>query len=140
MAKTKSSLSTWLAVMALLLVVGAAGLFWIAWRGVQMLREQASHAGTVMLGDASVLAGKTDWIGRWEGGPLKLDIDPSGSVVFEKVTPGSSEKLNGSLSFEGSDVVIDVFVMKKHLRIDKPPHLDGSRMVMTLDGVELERK
>lgn len=139
MAKSKP-LGSALAIMALLLVVSGAGLFWIAWRGVKMLRQEAAHAGDSMLGDASALAGKTDWIGRWEGGPLKLDVDPSGHVLFEKNTPGSSEKLNGALAFEGSDVVIDVVVMKKHLHVDKPPHRDGSRMVMTLDGVELERK
>ena len=140
MAKSKSSLGAVLAVMAALLVVSGLGLFWVAWRGVQMLKKEASHAESVMLGDAASLAGHSDWIGTWEGGGSKLEIDAVGHAVFERTTPNSNEKLNGVVAFDGSDVVIDAFVMKKHLRIDKAPHLDGSRMVMTLDGVELERK
>ena len=105
-----------------------------------MLRREAAHAGTVMLGDATVLAGKTEWVGAWEGGGRKMNITSAGTVNYERTEPGSSETLNGSISFDGSDVVIDVLVMKKRLRIDKPPHLDGATWKMTIEGVELERK
>lgn len=139
MAK-KSTLATVLAVMAALLVIGSAVLFWIAWKGVQLLRQEAAHAGTVMLGDAGALVGKTEYVGTWEGGGVKLTIEPTGHVDYAMKSAHESEDLHGSLSFEAGDLVVDVLVMKKRFHVDKPPHLDGTRMVMTLDGTELERK
>jgi hypothetical protein len=138
--KKSSTLFTVLAVMAAFLVVGGALLFWVAWRGVQLLKAEAARAGTVILGDASVLVGKTDYVGTWKGGGITMTIAPTGHVDWEKSVPGETEALHGSLSFEGGDLVVDVLVMKKHMHIDKPPHVDGSRTVMTLDGVELEQR
>ena len=51
-----------------------------------------------------------------------------------------SEKINGSVSFDGANVVIDFLVSKKRMHVDAAPHVDGARTVMTLDGVELEKK
>jgi hypothetical protein len=138
--KKSNSLYTVLAVMAALLVLGGLGLFWVAYRGMQMLQKEAAHAASVIGGDASAMVGHGDWVGTWEGGGKKLEIGPSGTAVYEETVPGSSEKLNGSVSFDGGDMVIDVLVMKKHLHIDKPPHLAGTTWKATLDGVEIERK
>src|SRR5579862_2807129 len=125
-AKKSNALYTVLAVTAALLVVGGIGLFWIAFRGIQMLQHEASHASTVMLGDASSLAGHTDWIGSWEGGGKTIRIDASGTVEYEEKSRNGSEKLNGSVSFDGATMVIDVLVTKKRLHVDTPPHLDGT--------------
>ena len=138
--KKSNALYTVLAVTAALLVIGGGGLFWIAYRGVQMLQREAAHAATVIGGDASAMVGHADWAGTWEGGGKTLSIGPTGSCEYEEKTPNSSEKFNGSVSFDGSDMVIDVLVMKKHMHIDKPPHVDGSTWKATLDGVEVERK
>ncbi|HEX4512729.1 MAG TPA: hypothetical protein VGH87_12645 [Polyangiaceae bacterium] len=138
--KKSNALYTVLAVTAALLVLGGVGLFWIAFRGIQMLQHEAAHASTVMMGDASSLAGKADWIGTWEGGGKTLRIDPSGTAQYEEKSANSSEKLDGSVSFDGADMVIDVLVMKKRMHVDKPPHLDGTTWKATLDGVEVERK
>jgi hypothetical protein len=138
--KKSNALYTVLAVMAALLVVSGLGLFWIAFKGVQMLKHEAAHAANVITGDASVLVGKTDWVGDWEGGGKTLKIDASGHVEYDEKSANSSENLNGALSFDGGDMVIDVLVMKKRLHIDKAPHLDGATWKATLDGVEVERK
>lgn len=140
MASKKSSLFTVLAIVGAFLVVGGLALFWIAFKGVQMLQKEAAHAASVALGDAAALAGKGDWIGRWEGGGKTFSIGPTGSIEYEEKTPNSSEKFNGSVSFDGADMVIDVLVMKKRLHVDKSPHLDGATWKATLDGVEVERK
>ena len=139
-SKKSKTLFTVLAVMAVLLVLGGVALFWIAYRGVQMLQKEAAHAGTVMMGDAASLAGHADWVGTWEGGGKTLDIGPNGTAKYNEKTPGSSEELNGSVSFDGGDMIIDVLVMKKKMHIDKPPHLAGGTWKATLDGVEIERK
>jgi len=139
-----NTLSAVLALAAALLVLSGVGFFWVAWKGIQILKQEAAHAAahaaTVAFGDASVLVGKSDYIGSWEGGTIKMTIDSSGHVDYARKDPGSSEELNGALSFDGADLVIDVLVMQKHLHIDTPPHLDGSRWLMELDGVELERR
>ena len=125
--------------MAAFLVLGGIVLFYVAYRGVQMLKHEAAHAAAVMTGDAATLAGKSDYIGSWSGGGMTLDIQPSGHADYERKEPNQSEALHGAISFDGGDVVIDVLVTKKRLHIDKPPHLVGTRWSMTLDGVELER-
>src|SRR5580765_1118036 len=135
--KKSNTLYTVLAVVAALLVLGGLGLFWVAYRGIQMLQREAAHAATVIGGDASALVGHTDWVGKWEGGGKTLEIGPGGTAVYEEKTSNSSEKLNGSVGFDGGDMVIDVLVMKKRLHIDKPPHLVGATWKATLDGVEV---
>ena len=140
MAAPKKSLSTVLAVMAALLVIGGVGLFWIAFKGVQVLKQEAAHAGSVITGDAAALVGKTDWVGTWDGLGKTLRIDATGHVEYEEKKLNSSEKLNGSISFDGADMLIDALVVKKRLRIDAPPHLDGAVWKATLDGVEVRRQ
>jgi len=139
-ARQGGALATILAVVAMLLVIGGVGLFWVAWRGVQQLRAASAHAASVMTGDASVLVGKTDYVGTWEGGGETLTIDSNGHVDWSKAARGSSESMHGSLSFDGSDLVIDILVTKKRMHVDAPPHPVGARIVMTLDGVEFEKK
>jgi hypothetical protein len=137
--KSNNTLNAVLAVMAALLIVGTVGLFWVAWTGVKWLRAEAAHAATVIGGDASALAGKPEYVGTWVGGGMTLTIEAGGHVDYEKKEPGSSEAMHGSISFDGGEMVLDVLVMKKRMHIDKPPHLDGTRWLMTLDGVEVER-
>jgi hypothetical protein len=137
--KKSNTLYTVLAVMAALLVVGGLGLFWIAYRGIQMLQKEASHAAG-LISDASAMVGRADWVGTWQGGGKTLDITATGSCTYEEKSPGSTEKFNGWVTFDGADMVVDVIVMKKHMHIDKPPHLDGATWKATIDGVELERK
>ena len=138
--KSNSTLFMVLAMVAMMLVVGGLVLFWVAYRGIQMLQREAAHAATVIGGDAAAMVGRGDWVGTWVGGGKTLGIGPTGTCEYEEKLPNSSEKFNGSVSFDGSDMVIDVLVMKKRMRIDKPPHLDGTTWKATLDGVEIERK
>jgi len=138
--KSNSSLFMVLAMVAMMLVVGGLVLFWVAYRGIQMLQKEAAHAATVIGGDASAMVGHGDWVGTWEGGGKTLEIGPTGTAVYEEKTANSSEKLNGSVGFDGGDMVIDVLVMKKRMHIDAPPHLAGTTWKATLDGVEVERK
>lgn len=138
--KKSNALYTVMAVVAALLVIGGLGLFWIAYRGIQMLQKEAAHAASVIGGDAAAMVGHGDWVGTWEGGGKTLRIGPTGTAEYEEKLPGSSEKLNGSVSFDGGDMIIDVLVMKKRMHVDKPPHLDGATWKATIDGVEVERK
>ncbi|HEY2369899.1 MAG TPA: hypothetical protein VGH87_26045 [Polyangiaceae bacterium] len=140
MTKKSNTLYTVMAVVAALLVVGGLGLFWIAYRGIQMLQKEAAHAASVIGGDAAAMVGRGDWVGTWEGGGKTLQIGPTGTAQYEEKLPGSSEKLNGSVSFDGGDMIIDVLVMKKRMHVDKAPHLDGATWKATIDGVEIERK
>ncbi len=140
MARSKSNaLYAVLAVVAAFLVLGGIALFYVAWRGVQMLKSEAGHAATVMMGDAAALAGRSDYVGSWSGGGMTLDVQPSGHVDYERKETHESEALHGSLSFDGPDMVIDVLVTKKKLHVDKPPHKTATGWSMTVDGVELSR-
>lgn len=137
--KSGGALAAVISVIAVFFLVGLIGLFWVVWRGVAMLKSGASHAVTVMVGDASALAGRSDYIGTWKGSGQTLTIQSTGQAEWSKVVPGSSEKWNGSVSFDGDFLVVDILVTTKRMHIDAPPHPDGTRTVMTLDGVELEK-
>jgi hypothetical protein len=136
----RGAMAAVLAVVAFLLVAGGLGLLYVAYRGVSMLKSEASHAATVIGGDAAALAGKTDWIGTWEGGGDKLVIDATGHADFSKHDAHSSEDFHGAVSFDKSDLVIDILVARKRLHVDAPPHAVGGKSVLKLDGVELEKK
>src|ERR1700729_1165509 len=105
--------------MAAFLVVSGIVLFWIAWRGIQFLKHEAAHASSVVMGDAAALAGHADFVGTWKGGGVDMTIDASGRTTWEEKKPNESEKLNGSASFDGDFLIVDVLVMKKKLHIDR---------------------
>jgi hypothetical protein len=138
--KKSQTLYVLLAVMALFLVVGGFALFWITYRGVKFLEGEAAHAGTVMLGDAASLVGHADYVGTWKGGGITLTIDASGRATWDEKQPNESEKLNGSVSFDGDYLIVDALVVKKRKHIDRAPHVAGATTVLTLEGTELEKQ
>ncbi len=140
MAKQSKALNATLSVMAALLVLGGVALFWVAWRGIQVLKGEASHAASVATGNPAALAGKADWVGTWTDGFRTLTIRPDGTADYGEVRSGSKTEMHGSVAFEKDTLVVDALVTKKRLHIDSPPHPSGTRMVMTLDGAELARE
>ena len=140
MTQKSKALNATLSVMAALLVLGGAALFWVAWRGIQVLKGEASHAASVATGNPAALTGKTDYVGTWTDGFRTLTIRPDATADYGEVRSGSKTELHGSVAFEKDSLVVDALVTKKRLHIDTPPHPAGTRMVMTLDGAELARE
>ncbi|HEY1954185.1 MAG TPA: hypothetical protein VGH28_01195 [Polyangiaceae bacterium] len=140
MAK-KSTLNAALAVMALLLIVGGVGLFWVAWRGVRVLQKEAVSGAASATGTAATLAGKTDYVGTWTNGFETLTIDPSGQGDWSETRSGAKTDVHGTVSFGKNEIVLDAVVTKKKLHLDTPPHANkNGTNAMTVDGVELEKK
>lgn len=138
--KPSKSMGTALTVMATLLIVSGFGLFWVAWRGIDMLRHEGTRAASAAAGNSAALAGKTDYIGTWTGGHETLTIDPNGHADWSETRTGSTESMHGTVTFEKDTLVVDAIITKKSMHIDRAPHQDGKRVLMTLDSAELEKQ
>lgn len=140
MAQKSKALTRVLTIMALLLIAGGVGLFWVGWRGVKILQSSADQAPSSLGGSSAALAGKQDFVGTWTGGHETLTIDPNGQADWVLDVPGSKQSMHGFVSFGKDSLVIDAIVTKKTMHIDKPPHVVAGRTLMDLDSMELEKK
>jgi hypothetical protein len=79
--------------------------------------------------------------GSWRGDHVKLDIDPTGTVHYER-TGTTSSKLSGlslsNLSSTGFDV--GVGMLSTHFVINAVPATTGSTTTMTVDGAVLTKQ
>ncbi len=130
-----------MAIMAATLVLSGVVLFYVAYRGIRALqsgaRAAASHAAA--MADASIPPGKMDYVGEWTGPHTTLVIR-RGSIDYTHAKGGAKESYKGALlGFAGDDIVINLLVHEKRLKVTDPPHLDGSEWVMTVDGERLVR-
>jgi hypothetical protein len=84
---------------------------------------------------------KKDYIGNWQGGPMKLNIAADGGVEYERKEGSSSKSLNGKITkFIGNDFEVKAFVITTTFKVEKPPSRDGSVWKMVVDGVEVRRE
>jgi hypothetical protein len=83
---------------------------------------------------------KKDFYGTWKGDGITLSIDPGGAVHYEKKTGATSKTLDLPLKrFTRKEFEIGAFGINSTFKIDEPPHQDGDKWRMTIDGTELTR-
>ena len=101
-----------------------------------------------MLAVVGVLAGcakpvpqeKADYVGEWRGRAMALLITQDGSVAYERIKGGARTKITGPIQgFKGDDFVVGIPVFNTTFEVSRPPHEEGGKWKMTVDGVELTR-
>jgi hypothetical protein len=97
--------------------------------------------GPVVVVSGAIPASHRAYVGEWEAAGVRLVIEADGSVRYERRDENSASSFIGSVArFEGDDVVVlQVFVVPTTFRVTRPPHRDGARWKMTVDGRELLR-
>ena len=100
-----------------------------------LLAAQASHADPV-----PVPADKAVYVGEWLGEKMRLNIHQDGHVDYKRDQPGKNINLNVDLQgFQGDNFDVGAAFLRSTFVVSKPPHREGGKMKMTVDGVELTR-
>jgi hypothetical protein len=80
------------------------------------------------------------FVGRWEGGGMKLRISPGGMVNYERRAGAGNRKINAFIAeFDWKQFKVGFMGINTTFRIDKPPYQEGGKWKMKIDGVELTR-
>jgi hypothetical protein len=77
-----------------------------------------------------VPADKAAYVGDWRGRDMRIHLKQDGHVDYARKQPGKNLNLNVDVGFS---LVRSTFV------VSKPPHREGGKWKMTVDGVELTR-
>jgi len=100
-----------------------------------LLAAQASHADPV-----PVPADKAVYVGEWLGEKMRLNIHQDGHVDYKRDQPGKNINLNVDLQgFQGDNFDVGAAFLRSTFVVSKPPHREGGKWKMTVDGVELTR-
>jgi len=95
----------------------------------------ASHADPV-----PVPADKAAYVGEWLGEQMRLNIHPDGHVDYKRDRPGKKLDLNVDLQgFAGDNFDVGTSFFRSTFVVSKPPHREGGKWKMTVDGVELTK-
>ncbi len=89
---------------------------------------------------APVPAAKAAYVGAWRSDRMQLLITADGYVRYERRNGNGRTSINAPIQrFDGDNFVVGVGFMHTTFVVSRPPHRDGSRWKMTVDGVELVR-
>ena len=87
-----------------------------------------------------VPAEKAAYVGEWQEKAMYLLITQDGSVRYKRLQGGASTSVEGPLKgFVGDNFDVGVGPMKTTFVVSKPPHQEGDKWRMTVDGVELTK-
>lgn len=87
-----------------------------------------------------VPAGKMAYVGDWQGKDMRLQIARDGAVKYKRDRPGRKLDLSVDLQgFEGDNFDVGTSMVRSTFVVSKPPHREGGKWKMTVDGVELTR-
>jgi hypothetical protein len=91
-----------------------------------------------------VPAEKSAYVGDWQAKTMRLHIFQNGKVVYKREQPGKNISLDIELvRFNGDnfDAGVDMGFAKASSTfvVNKPPHREGDKWKMTVDGVELTK-
>ena len=79
-------------------------------------------------------------MGVWQGQDLHLEITATGHVAYERRKAGGNVSIQAPLQgFEGDDFVVGFGPFSTTFKVSVPPHRDGVRWRMVVDGVPVER-
>jgi len=88
-----------------------------------------------------VPADKEAYVGEWTGTAMALLITQDGSVAYRRLQQGVKKSIDGPLKeFQGDNFVVGIGPVATTFVVSAPPHFDGTRWKMTVDGVELTKK
>jgi len=87
-----------------------------------------------------VPAGKAAYVGEWQNPEMYLLLTQDGSVRYKRLSGGMSKSIEGPLKgFTVDGFEVGVGPMSTTFVVSQPPHDDGGRWKMTVDGAELTR-
>jgi hypothetical protein len=95
----------------------------------------AAHAAPV-----PVPPEKMAYVGDWQGKDMRLKLAKDGKVEYKRDQPNKKLNLNVDLQgFNGDNFDVGVMLVRSTFVVTKPPHREGDKWKMTVDGVELTR-
>jgi hypothetical protein len=84
---------------------------------------------------------RSAYVGDWRAPQMRLLITQGGRVEYERHEGSTSTKVSAPLQeFEGDNFTAGVGPMSTTFVVTAPPHRDGDKTVMTVDGVQLEKQ
>ena len=87
-----------------------------------------------------VPADKQAFVGNWQGKGMQLSMSKEGKVKYKRNEPGKNLDLSLDLmGFNGNNFDVGVPFLRTTFVVSKPPHREGGKWKMTVDGVELTR-
>lgn len=87
-----------------------------------------------------VPADKIAYVGEWLGKDMRLNIKQDGQVEYKRKQPGKDLSLSVDLQgFNGDNFDVGVSLIRSTFVVSKPPHREGGKWKMTVDGVELTK-
>ena len=87
-----------------------------------------------------VPADKSAYVGEWLGEKMRLKIQQNGQVEYKRDRPGKNVDLHVDLQgFNGDNFDVGVSLVRSTFVVSKPPHREGGKWKMTVDGVELTK-
>jgi len=95
----------------------------------------AAHAEPV-----PVPADKLAYVGDWQGKDMRLQMAKDGRIKYKRDRPGKKLDLSIELQrFDGDSFDAGGGFIGSRFVVSKPPHREGDKWKMTVDGVELTR-
>ena len=83
---------------------------------------------------------KVAYVGAWKAERVQLVITADGYVRYERLSGNARTSINAPIQrFDGDNFVVGVGLLRTTFVVSRPPHHEGSRWKMTVDGVELVR-
>lgn len=88
-----------------------------------------------------VPADKMDYVGVWHGKDMRLALSKDGKIKYKREQEKKKVDLDIELlGFKGNDFDAGWRFMRSTFVVSKPPHREGGKWKMTVDGVELTRE
>ena len=87
-----------------------------------------------------VPADKMDYVGDWQGKDMRLSLSKDGKIKYKREQEKKKVDLSiDLLGFNGNNFDAGWSFMRSTFVVSKPPHREGGKWKMTVDGVELTR-
>jgi hypothetical protein len=83
---------------------------------------------------------KSAYVGDWKGEKMRLKISQDGRVAYKREQPGKNIDITiDLLGFNGDNFDVGFSLVRSTFVVSKPPHREGGKWKMVVDGVELIR-
>ena len=93
---------------------------------------------------APVPPAKSAYVGDWQGKAMRLHIAQDGKIEYKRDQPGKNVNLSIELvRFDGDNIEAGAntawFKVSSTFVVSQPPHREGGKWKMVVDGVELTK-
>jgi hypothetical protein len=83
---------------------------------------------------------KMAYVGDWQGKDMRLQLAKDGTVKYKRDRPSKKLDLTVDLQgFNGDNFDVGASLIRSTFVVSKPPHREGDKWKMTVDGVELTK-